>query len=312
MTAPLINEPEPKNNANIYPDPILCCGSAESMGFLKDGQVDLVVTSPPYWNARDYKGWTLKKGTQAHKKRDYKQGFGSGSYAEYLALMTRCFAEVYRVLKPGGVCCVNVAAVLFEGRMFPIPADLTMRLQEIGYEIKEELVWDKTHSACDRFGNFAKHPYPHNFYPNLCTERILVLRRPGPKPSKTVSPHDRENSRLPVTKLATSEICNDVWHIASARNGEVEHSAPFPQDLVARLILLYSHKNELVLDPFLGSGQTMVVAHGYGRRFAGMDVNERYVEYTRSRLGEPLKVRKSQIVPSWERTESDPLLEPRR
>ena len=309
MATPRANDnPESASPTKSKFQPILKKASAESLGFLSDGQVDLVVTSPPYWNAREYRNWN--SGSKSHKKRSYNEGFGGGSYEEYLALMTRCFAEVFRVLKPGGICCVNIGAILFETRMYPIPADLCRRLIEIGYELKEDLTWDKCHSACDRFGNFARNPLPHLYYPNLCTERILILKKPGPRAAKTANPVDRESSRLPLTKLAKTELSNDVWHIAAVRSGSVEHSAPFPQDLVARLILLYSHCNELVLDPFLGSGQTMVMAHGYGRRFVGVDVNEQYIEYAKTRIGEPLSIRKKQLVARYDHIENDPFLSP--
>lgn len=278
------------------------------MGFLDDGAVDLIVTSPPYWNAREYSKY--KPGTKKDRTRDYSKGFTDGSYGSYLALMSRCFAEVYRVLKPGGVCCVNVASVLYKARSYPIPADLTRRLIELGFEMKEELVWDKTHSACDRFGNFARNPLPHLYYPNLSSERILVLRKPGPRAAKTADPEQREASRLPLSKLATKEICNDVWHIAAERGGVLDHCAPFPQDLVARLVLLYSHKGETVLDPFMGSGQTMVVAKAYGREFIGVDVEQRFVEYAASRANEPLRVRQKQLVPRYEHEVCDVFLKP--
>ena len=292
---------EPSSHADPSVD--LRCASAEDMGFLGSGSVDLVVTSPPYWNAREYSKYT--PGTKKDRTRDYRTGFGDGSYESYLALMSRCFAEVYRVLKPGGICCINVSSVLFKTRMYPIPADLTRRLVEIGFEMKEELVWDKTHSACDRFGSFAKNSLPHLYYPNLSTERILIMRKPGPRASKAADPVSREASRLPLTKLAKSEICNDVWHIAAVRGGELDHCAPFPQDLAARLVLLYSHKGETVLDPFLGSGQTMVVARAYGRSFVGVDVEQKFVDYTHSRIGESLGVRDKQLLPRFEHVEGD-------
>ncbi len=94
-------------------------------------------------------------------------------------------------------------------------------------DAKPELVWDKTHSACDRFGSFAQHPYPHNFYPNLCTEWVLVMRKPELRAARSIDAQVREASRLPLTRLATSEISNDVWHIAVVRHGEVEHCALF-------------------------------------------------------------------------------------
>ena len=205
----------------------LRCTSAESMGFLGDDALDLVVTSPPYWNAREYSKY--KRGTKKDRTRDYRKGFGDGSYEAYLALMSRSFAQVYRVLKPGGICCVNMSSVLYMTRMYPIPADLTKRLIELGFEMKEELIWDKTHSACDRFGSFAQNPLPHLYYPNLSSERILIMRKPGPRAAKTADPAMREASRLPLTKLATTEISNDVWHIAALRHGEVEHCARFPR-----------------------------------------------------------------------------------
>ena len=298
----------PPDNRNAPQDTCtdidLRVGSAESMAHLPDGSVDLTITSPPYWNARQYAKY--RKGSRRHKERDYAIGYST--YEEYLALMTRCFAEVFRVTKPGGICCVNVCAVLYEGRMYPIPADLSSRLRSIGWLMREELVWDRARSACDRFGNFARRPYPHYFFPNLCTERVLVLAKPGPKAYKTVDPAVQETSRLPVSALAKSEICNDVWHIGAVQGGQLDHPAPFPQDLVARLILLYSHVGELVLDPFLGSGQAMIVAKGYGRRFVGVDVEERFVEYAKSRIDEPMAIRRMQLIPRFEHVEDDPFL----
>lgn len=276
------------------------------MPHLADGAVDLVVTSPPYWNARAYD--TYAHGTGSHKERSYTKGFADGSYASYLALMTRCFAELFRTLKPGGVCCVNVASVLFEGKTYPIPADLTGRLVDLGYEVKEELVWDKCHAACNRFGNFARRPLPHLYYPNLSSERVLVLRKPGPKPPSMVSEQQREASKLPLSTLATTEISGDVWHIAAERAGRVKHCAPFPQDLVARLVLLYSYRGDCVLDPFTGSAQTMVVANAYGRRFVGVDVEQQFVDYARSRVGEPISVRRKQLRPRYEHILDDPFL----
>jgi len=275
------------------------------MGFIDDHSVDLTLTSPPYWNARQYEDY--RRGSKRHKQRDYAKGFTS--YEEYLALMTRCFAEVFRVTKRGGVCCVVVSGVLYQRRHYPIPSDLSKRLREIGWEQREELVWDKTHSACDRFGNFARHGKPHYYYPNLCTERILIFAKPGPSAAKTVSPEVAETSKLALTKLLSREVANDVWHIASSRAGEVEHPAPYPQDLVHRLILLYSHVGELVLDPFVGSGQTMVVARALGRRFVGVDVERSFVDYARSRADEPMKLRRKQLVARYERIEDDPFLD---
>lgn len=295
-----------KQAATSVPAIDLRCASAESMGFLRDGKVDLVVTSPPYWNAREYSKY--KPGTKKDRTRDYSKGFTDGSYGSYLALMSRCFAEVYRVLKPGGVCCVNVASVLYKSRSYPIPADLTRRLIELGFEMKEELVWDKTHSACDRFGNFARNPLPHLYYPNLSSERILVLRKPGPRAAKTADPEQREASRLPLSKLATKEICNDVWHIAAERGGVLDHCAPYPQDLAARLVLLYSHKGETVLDPFMGSGQTMVVAKAYGRSFVGVDVEQKFVDYAESRISEHHSVRPKQLISHYQHLENDSFL----
>ncbi|MCB9848528.1 MAG: site-specific DNA-methyltransferase [Phycisphaeraceae bacterium] len=297
--------PPTKNNT---PQADLRTASAESMTFIEDDSVDLVVTSPPYWNARAYDEY--EKGSKSYKKRNYTKGFVS--YDEYLALMTRCFSEAFRVTKPGGMCCVIVSGVLYKKKHYPIPADLSKRMRDIGWEQREELVWDKTHSACDRFGTFALHRGPHYFYPNIQTERILVFSKPGPSPRNTTDPATREASRLPLTPLATREIGNDVWHVAASRHGEVDHPAPYPQDLIARLILLYSYKGDLVLDPFLGSGQTMVVANAYGRNFVGVDVEENFVEYARSRIGEPLRLRNKQLVARYEHIEGDAFLDPRQ
>ncbi len=282
-------------------------GTAESLRFLEDDSIDLVICSPPYWQARQYDKFDGK--TLSYKQRDYDKA--GSTYSEYLSFMTRCIAEMFRVLKPGRVCAINVGAIRHEGAMMTIPADLWQCIKQVGFLSGEEIVWAKASSSSDRFGTYIKAGgKPHYYYPNDSTERILIARKPGPKAYKSIPVDRLEKSRRPISELAKSDFSSDVWSIAALRRGSVNHPAGYPQDLVARLLLAYSAIGDTVLDPFVGSGQTGIVASAFGRKFVGVDRDERFVEYARSRQDEPLSIRCRQLRVRYEHIEDDPFLDP--
>jgi len=269
---------------------------------LPDGAVTLTVTSPPYWNAIDYDRHAKDSGAD-YRTRAYAKGFAG--YEEYLGLLDRVFGETLRVTRPGGFCAVVIGTVLDKGRHIPVPFHLTTRMGELGWEFHQDIVWHKCTAGVKRAGVFIQKPYPGYFYPNIMTEYILIFRKPGERLIHQATAEAKEASRLPVNGLFTKEIANNVWHIAPVPPGQSEHPCPFPEEIPARLVGLYSYAEDLVLDPFLGSGQTTKAAHHLGRRVAGFDIERRYTDLARRRLKEPSAVRPRQLIAIFDKIESD-------
>lgn len=291
--------------ADLYRDDLVC-GSAESMRELEDGCVTLTVTSPPYFNAIDYDRFTDDP-KAAYRTREYSKGFDG--YESYLALMTRIFSEAYRVTRPGGYAAIVVGSIQDKGRCRPIPFDLAQRMQMTGWQHWHELVWHKATSALDRAGSFILRPYPDYFHPNVMHEHVLIFRKPGPRLRSQIDEPKRQSARVPLSPLVKHDVLNSIWHVVVMRKGEVEHPCPFPEELAHRLIALYSHPGDLVLDPFLGSGQTTKVAKALGRTYFGYDLEQEFVDLARQRLNEPLKLRPKQLWSSFHHVENDEFLE---
>jgi len=259
------------------------------MDEIADGIVDLVVTSPPYWNAIDYEQHVADPQAWYRTRR-------GGDYEEYLDWLTVCFTEVFRTLKPGGFCAVVIGTVLLNGRQYPVPHHFTGLAEQIGYEYHQEIVWHKVTGGVKRAGVTIQHPYPGYYHPNIMTESILIFRKPGPKIFEDRSAEEKEASRINIDAIFTREIANNVWHIAPVPPNYLPHPCPFPEEIPYRLILLYSYKGDLVLDPFLGIGTTAKVAKALGRQFVGYDVQKKYIEIAHQRLDEPLHLREQLIA----------------
>ena len=271
----------------------LFVGSSEAMSELHDDEVTLTVTSPPYWNAIDYDRHSVDP-DQSYRTRSYANGYDD--YESYLDWATRIFREVHRVTRPGGYLAVVVGTVLLNGRHYPVPFDLVSRLTRDGWLFHQDIIWHKTTAGVKRAGVFIQRPYPGYFHPNIMTEYVLIFRKPG----DPIYKHSRngyfEAGRVAVGALFTREIANNVWHVAPVPPGTIQHPCPFPEDLAFRLIQLYSYPGDVVLDPFLGSGQTSKVALALGRHAVGYDIVDTYVHYAYRRLTEPLAVRSEQLV----------------
>lgn len=290
---------------DLYRDDLVC-GSAESMRELEDGCVTLTVTSPPYFNAIDYDRFAASPGSN-YRTRAYSKGFDG--YDSYLALMTRIFGEVYRVTRPGGYTAIVAGSIQDEGRCRPIPFDLAQRMQMIGWEHWHEIVWHKGASALDRAGSFVLRPFPDYFHPNVTHEHVLLFRKPGPRLRSQMDEPLRQGARVPLSPLVKRDVLNSTWHVVTMRKGEVDHPCPFPEELTHRLIALYSHPGDLVLDPFLGSGQTTKVARALGRKYFGYDLEQAFVDLARKRLDEPLRLRRKQLWSRFEHIEDDEFLQ---
>lgn len=274
------------------------CHSSERMQELATESVALTVTSPPYWNAIDYDIHANGNGGEWYRTRQYNNGFER--YDEYLNLLTKIFREVQRVTKPGGFCAIVIGTVLMNGQHVPVPFDITARLVSEGWEFHQDIIWHKTTAGVRRAGSFIQNPYPGYYYPNIMTEYILVFRKPGPKIYRQRN-EQREANRLEVDRLFKMDTANNIWHIAPVPPRTIEHPCPFPEEIPYRLVEMYSYQGDIVLDPFVGSGQTTKIAAALGRIAVGYDTEEKYVEYARQRIAEPLRLRTQQLIARFEK-----------
>lgn len=255
------------------PDEPLVHGDARDMRDLKDSSVALVVTSPPYFAGK------------AYEAIDEAEPRIPDSYVAYVAMLRDVFAECVRVLEPGGRIAVNVANL---GRKpyRSLSADVIRILQDdLGLLVRGEIVWVKARGAG---GNCAWGSYRKPANPVLrdVTERVVVAAKG--RFDRAVDPVRRRAAGLPHASTLTGDefldATLDVWEIPPESASRVDHPAPFPVTLPQRLIELYTYADDLVVDPFLGSGTTAVAAVRTGRRYAGYDLDPAYVAIARRRV----------------------------
>jgi len=230
--------------------------SCEDMKELPDNSVHLMVTSPPYNVGKEYdNNLTLE---------------------EYLAFLIRVWKETYRVLVPGGRACINIANV---GRKpyIPLHASIMQDMIDLGFLMRGEIIWDKAASASSStaWGSWqsATNPTLRDTH-----EYILVFSKGSYRREKM------DGRASTISKDEFLEFTKSVWGFPSESARKVGHPAPFPIELPYRLIQLYTFSNEIVLDPFMGSGQTALAALKAGRHFSGYEVNENYIQLANQRI----------------------------
>jgi len=248
-------------------------GDSRNMREIPNSSVHLVVTSPPYYNAPfDFPGLFR-------------------SYEEFLDLLRTVGRELYRVLQPGRVACFVTQDVRINGRLYPIVADLIrVMVYDIGFEYQEKIIWRKPEGyirISRRSGVLIQHPYPMYFYPDNIYEEIVIFRKPGEFDRASVPQEIKEKSRIDVNKFQTEKWYLSVWDIKNVLPIErwSKYTAAFPEELVERLVRLYSYVGETILDPFLGTGTTCVVARRLGRNCIGYEIDLELEEAIRERLG---------------------------
>jgi site-specific DNA-methyltransferase (adenine-specific) len=232
--------------------------SAEQMSELPDDSVHLMVTSPPYNVGKDY-------------DRDL-------SLDEYLAFLRRVWTEVSRVLVPGGRACINVANL---GRKpyLPLHAFMLHDLLDLRFLMRGEIIWDKgaSSSASTAWGSWqsASNPTLRDAH-----EYVLVFSKGDYRRERL------DGRRDTITKDQFLEFTKSVWTFAAESAKKVGHPAPFPVELPYRLIQLYTFEGEVILDPFMGSGQTAIAAARSGRHYVGYETNPDYVSLAEKRIAE--------------------------
>jgi DNA modification methylase len=241
-------------------------GDARDLSFLPDESIHLVITSPPYWNLKRYN----ENPNQIGHIEDYE------SFLNELRLV---WEHVFRILVPGGrlVCVVGDVCVSRRkfGRhlVFPLHADICVICRKIGFDNLNPIIWHKIANASFEVENGSKFlgkPYEPNAIIKNDMEFILMQRKPGGyrKPTE----EQRRLSKL--NKKDFDSWFQQIWHItgASTRN----HPAPFPLELASRLVRMFSFHGDTVLDPFCGTGTTMIAALRYERNSIGIEIEPEY------------------------------------
>ena len=245
---------------------------ARSMDEVAPNSVALVVTSPPYFAGKEY-------------EEALGEGHIPGTYIEYLQMIHDVFERCVEKLEPGGRMAVNVANL---GRKpyRSLASDIISLLQDrLGLLLRGEIVWQKARGAGGScaWGSFQS---PANPVLRDVTERIIVASKG--RFDRALSRQVRSRQGLPseasIFKDDFMEATLDLWDIPPESATRVGHPAPFPVDLPKRLIELYTYRNDLILDPFIGSGSTAVAALRTGRHYVGYDTNVAYVGAARQRL----------------------------
>jgi len=230
--------------------------SAETMSELPDCSVHLMVTSPPYDVGKEYDD--------------------DLSLDDYLAFLQRVWKETWRVLVPGGRMCINVANL---GRKpyIPLHAFIAEQAIQLGFLMRGEIIWNKAASASPStaWGSWksASNPILRDVH-----EYILVFCK---QTFKRQNPAKRLST---ITRDEFLEYNKSVWDIKAESARKIGHPAPFPVELPRRLIQLYTFENEIVLDPFMGSGQTAIAAVKSGRHYLGYEIDEKYVALASQRI----------------------------
>ena len=248
-------------------------GDSRKMIEVKDKSIDLVVTSPPYWHIKDY-------GVEG------QIGYGQ-SLHEYLKNLYRVWNECYRVLKPGRRLCINIgdqfARSIIYGRykIIPLHAEFIAQCEDIGFDYMGSIIWQKktTMNTTGGANVMGSYPYPPNGMIEIDYEFVLIFKKPGK--SEKLSKEIKEKSKL--TKEEWKKYFFGHWYFGGAR--QIEHEAMFPEELPRRLIKMYTFVNDTVLDPFLGSGTTVKAALYLNRNGIGYEINERYLEVIKNKLG---------------------------
>lgn len=251
--------------------------SSEDLSYLPEESVDFFVTSPPYWNLKDY---------------GHRSQIGVGSYEDYLERLAAVWTECYRLAKPDAVMVINVANRRHQKRFYPIGMDIASRMK--GWTLWDSLVWYVPNAL----------PQPNHYIERLFDnkhESLLVFTKDNstgykfhkPRvPQKYITADPRAHK-----KNERGRCIGNVIRIPAYRPPNVKelgyHVAAYPEELVALMLESYTDPGDVVLDPFLGSGTTLKVSAGMGRVGIGIELNEDFRSLIEKRIEEPFE------VPDW-------------
>jgi site-specific DNA-methyltransferase (adenine-specific) len=264
------------SNENVR---IVLGSSQEASTSCKDliGAVTLAVTSPPYHNAISYESHA------ENPEANYRPRQGVDYVNQYLPFIGSVWTETWKMLRPGGYLAINVGTVLESGFHYPLPHDVISQLMNspVRWEFIRSIIWFKVTAGVKRAGSVIQHKLPGYWYPNIMTEHIIIVRKPG--------------LMLPLNQDVPAEWWDRVWDLAPVPPRTVEHPAPYPEDLPHRLIKMLTQPGDWVMDPFNGAGASTKAAFDLERRALGFDIEPKYVDIAKQRLSTKSTVRTSQL-----------------
>ncbi len=247
-------------------------GDSRNMIELQDNSVDLAITSPPYWQLKDY-------------GIENQIGYND-TYEEYVNHLNLVWKECYRVLDNGSRLCINIgdqfARAVYYGRykVIPIRTEIVKFCESIGFDYMGAIIWQKktTSNTTGGASLMGSYPYPKNGIISIDYEFILIFKKLGKpkKPSKEI----KEMSKM--TKEEWKRYFDGHWYFRGAKQDG--HIAMFPEELPKRLIKMFSFVGDTVLDPFLGSGTTSLAAKNLNRNSFGYEMNTEFIPFVKKKL----------------------------
>lgn len=247
-------------------------GDSRSLNHIKDKSVQLIVTSPPYWQLKDYGA-------------EEQIGFND-SYEEYINNLNLVWKECDRVLSDGCRLCINIgdqfARSVYYGRykVIPIRTEIIRFCESLGMDYMGAIIWQKTTTMNTSGGGaiMGSFPYPRNGILKMDYEFILLFKKLGnaPKPSQ------QQKEQSVMTKEEWGQYFSSHWNFNGVK--QMEHIAMFPEELPKRLIKMFSFVGETVFDPFAGSGTTSLAAKNLGRNSISYEINKDFAPIIREKL----------------------------
>jgi DNA modification methylase len=255
-------------------------GDARSLGWIEDESVHLVVTSPPYWTLKKY--------------NDHPDQLGDvADYETFHDELDKVWKHCYRVLVPGGRLVVVVGDVCLARRrnngrhlVMPLHADISVRCRRIGFDYLTPIYWHKIANASYEVENgssFLGKPFEPNAILKNDTEYILMLRKHG----GYRKPTDDQRRKSKMSKEEYNSWFRSIWTGLQGASTKT-HPAPYPVEVAYRLVRMFSFVEDIVLDPFLGTGSTTLAAVQAGRNSIGNEIDPHYFGMARRRVAEAL------------------------
>ncbi|MBI4574998.1 MAG: site-specific DNA-methyltransferase [Planctomycetes bacterium] len=250
-------------------------GDARDLSWLADESVHLAVTSPPYWTLKRYREHPGQLGHLA-------------DYERFLDALDQVWRHVLRVLVPGGrlVCVVGDVCLARKEhgrhRVMPLHADIAVRCRRLGFDNLNPIIWHKVANAAFEVeregGKFLGKPYEPNAIVKNDIEFVLMQRKSG----GYRTPTDEQRRLSMIAKDDFDAWFRQIWTLSGASTRQ--HPAPFPLDLANRLVRMFSFVGDTVLDPFAGTGTTLVAAAAAGRNAVGVEIDPEYARMAHARI----------------------------
>ena len=279
--------------------------NAQSMKEIPDQTVDLIVTSPPYFNIKDYAKDGYQKSVNG---ANHKKQLGNiGDYETFIRELSKVWDECERVLQPNGKLVINTPLMPMKREdysthhnrhIFDLNSDIQHSIlykEDTEMYLYDVYIWNRTNPSKKLM--FGSYPYPRNFYAQNTSEFITIYVKNG-TPINKLPKKIKEASKL--TEGEWVEFTRQIWRIPIPGKGDLafgSHGAIMPEAIVYRCIRLFTYVNDVVLDPFAGSGTTLKVAKEEGRNFIGYEVMKNYKKLIDEKLNLAAKKLKKKHLP---------------